>query len=149
MPLMLGEPPVATGDGDAWNEAFHVPLERARKRLVEVVYTEDQATVGRCEHAEVGEMGIAGELRAKPRARTASEIRGHHGSCASKERERRQEHPPVADGHKLGHPQRGLLFEHLNRIPPPGRSLPDPMGRTRRLLTRRLPTRKAVGPREA
>jgi hypothetical protein len=93
-------------------------------------------------------MGIAGELRVKPRAGTARKIRGHQGSRASKEGERRQQHPPVPDGHQLGHPETRLFLEHLNRIPPPRRLHEYPMGRTRRLRTRRLPTRSALGPRQ-
>jgi hypothetical protein len=46
-PALLGlEPAIPTGDLEAGRQPLHVPLERAGKRLVEVVEVEDQAALG-------------------------------------------------------------------------------------------------------
>ena len=46
----------------------------------------------------------------QPGARRAGQVGGHEVGGAAVERERRHEHPPVADRDELGHPRRGLLL---------------------------------------
>src|SRR4051794_19777991 len=64
-------------DLEARGQALDVPLERAGMRLVEVVDVEDQAAVGRGEHAEVAEVRVPAELDGQIRARSGGEIAGH------------------------------------------------------------------------
>ena len=66
-PLLLVEAAVAAGDREARHEALHVPLERAGKRLVEVVEAEDELAVGCGEAAEVRQVRVAAELRVERR----------------------------------------------------------------------------------
>ena len=47
-------------------EPLHVPLPRARQRLVEVIDVEHQPAIGRPEHSEVHEVRIAAQLRCEP-----------------------------------------------------------------------------------
>ena len=54
----------------------------------------------------------------------AGQIRRHRVGRAAEERERRHEHPPVADRHQLLHPGRRLLLQQLDRIGPISRRLP-------------------------
>ena len=110
---LLGvEAAIAAGDGEARDEPLDVPLERAGQRLVEVVDVEDQPAVGRGEGTEVRQVRVAAELdlaarcAASPARSAAIEV-----GRAAEERERRHEHPPVADRHELGHARRGLLLE--------------------------------------
>ena len=56
---------VAGGDDEAGDEALDVPLERRRKRLVEVIEIEHRAPVGGSEHAEVGEVSVTAALHAE------------------------------------------------------------------------------------
>ena len=122
---LLGlEATIATGDGEARDEPLQVPLERARQRLVEVVDAEDETSVGRSEHTEVGEMRIAAELDFQPRPGVAREIGRHQVSGAAEERERRDEHAPVANRHQLLHARGRLLLEQLDRITPARRRHP-------------------------
>ena len=61
----VGEVAVAAGDLEARREPLHVPLERSGQRLVEVVEVEDERALGRGVAADVGEVGVAAELRAQ------------------------------------------------------------------------------------
>ena len=56
------EAAVTACDGDARCETLHVPLERPREGLVEVVDAEDEPPIRRGEDAEVGEVRISAEL---------------------------------------------------------------------------------------
>ena len=62
----LVEAAIPARDREARREPLHVPLERARQRLVEVVDAEDQPAVGCGEDAEVGQVRVAAELRVQP-----------------------------------------------------------------------------------
>ena len=95
---------------------FTIPLPRPGQRLVEVVEVEDEPPLGRGEGAEVGEMGVAAELRLEARPRGPREIRRHHRRGAAVEGERRGQHAAVAQRHQLAHPRAGLLLEQLDRV---------------------------------
>ena len=109
--LLLVEAAVAAGDGEAGGQPLHVPLERARKRLVEVVDAEHEPPIGRGERAEVRQMRITAQLHLQTGPRQARQIRGHQVGRATVERERRHQHPPIPDRHELRHPCLRLLFE--------------------------------------
>jgi hypothetical protein len=61
-----GEPQVAAGDLEARGQPLHVPLPRARQRLVEVVEVEHELALWRGEHPEVGQVRIAAQLHGDP-----------------------------------------------------------------------------------
>ena len=61
------------GHGDARRESLHVPLERPRERLVEIVDAEDEAPVRRREDPEVREVRVTAELGVKTRPRPGGE----------------------------------------------------------------------------
>ena len=75
------EAALPAGDRETGGEPLHVPLERSRQRLVEVVEAEDEPPVGRGEDAEVREVRVAAELgvqsrcAARPRGRPPSDTR--------------------------------------------------------------------------
>ena len=75
------EAALPAGDREAGGEPLHVPLERPRQRLVEVVEAEDEPPVGCGEDAEVREVRVAAELgvqipsAARPRGRPPSGTR--------------------------------------------------------------------------
>ena len=114
--LLLVEAAVAAGDGEARDEPLDVPLERAGKRLVEVVEAEDDLAVGGGEAAEVRQVRVAAELGVQPGARAGREVGGHQVRGAAVEGERRDEHAAVADRHELGHAGLRLLLEQLDRV---------------------------------
>ena len=62
MALLRAEVAVAPRDREARDEPLDVPLERARKRLVEVVEAEDEPPVRRSKAAEVREVRVSAEL---------------------------------------------------------------------------------------
>ena len=116
LPRPVVEGPVPAGDREACDKTLDVPLERSRKRLVEVVDAEDELAVRGGKRAEVREVGVTAKLGVHARARHPREIRGHQVGAAAEERERRDEHAPVADRHELGHPRLRLLLEQVDRI---------------------------------
>ena len=85
-------------------------------RLVEVVQVEDERAVGRGEAPEVREVGVTAELCVQARARVGAEVCGHDLRRAAVERERRDEHPPVADRDELGNARGVLLLEQRERV---------------------------------
>ena len=107
---------VARGDQHAHGQALDVPLPRPGQRLVEVVDVEHQPPLGRGEHAEVRQVRVAAALHRQSRARRRRQVAGHDQRRAAVERERRDEHAPVADRHELGHARLGLALEQLDRI---------------------------------
>ena len=146
---LLGvESAIAAGDREARHEPLDVPLERPGQRLVEVVDAEHQPPVGSRERAEVRQMRVAAELHVQARARRTGEVGRHQGGAAAVERERRDEHAPVADRHQLRHARLRLLLEHVDRITPARRRLPPRVRRARHLGARRLPPRRPLRPRE-
>jgi len=129
LPSRLVEPEVAAGDRDARSESLHVPLERPRQRLVEVVDAEDEAPVGRRKDSEVREVRVTAELGMKPCSRPGREIGGHQICTAAEEREWRLEHASVADRDELREACLPLFLEELDRIPAMRRGLPASVGR--------------------
>ena len=115
-PLLGVEPAIASGHREAGDQPLDVPLERARQRLVEVVDAEYQPPVGRAEGAEVGQVRIAAELHVEPGPRRVGQVGRHRIRGPAEERERRDEHAPVADRDELGHARRRLLLQQLDRI---------------------------------
>ena len=136
--LFRVEAPIPAGHGEAGHQPLHVPLERARQRLVEVVDAEHQPPIGPGETTEVRQMRIATELHVEPGPRRIGQVGRHRVRGAAEERERRHQHPPVADRHQLGHPGRSLLLQQLDRITPIGGRLPVAVSGSRRHRPRRL-----------
>ena len=136
--LLRGEVAVAPGDREARRKALDVPLPGPRKGLVEVVDVQHLTAVRGGEDAEVREVGIAACLDPQPGLGGLREVHRHDRRRAAKERERRGEHPPVADRHQLLDTALGLILEHLDRISPARRRLPFAVARARNLLPRRL-----------
>ena len=118
------EAAIAPADLDARGEPLDVPLPRPLVRLVEVVEVEDEPAVGGGEDAEVRQVRVAAELGGDAGRRATGEIGGHDRRGAAEERERRGEHPAVADRDELGHPRRGLLLQDRDRVGPVGGGLP-------------------------
>ena len=91
----------------------------AAQRLVEVVEIEHDASIRRREHAEVRQVRVTAALHTQPRARRLREIRRHDRRATAVERERRDDHAPVADRHQLGHARRVLLLQDPDRVRTP------------------------------
>jgi len=123
-PAIGVEAAVASGDGEAGDQPFEVPLERPRQGLVEVVDAEHQSPVGGGEHAEVRQVRVTAQLDLEAGVRPLGEIGGHQQRGAPEERERRDEHAPVADRDQLRQPCPGLRLEQIDRIAAVGRRLP-------------------------
>src|SRR5262245_207666 len=138
------EPALPTCNREARGQAFEVPLEGSRKRLVEVVDVERQPSIGRCEDAEIGEVCVAAELRLQARPRPVREIRRHDRGRASEEGERRNEHSSVANRHELRQPRLVLLLEHGHGIGPGRRRRPVPMRPAGHVASSCLATRRAL-----
>ena len=78
-------------------ETFDIELEGAAEGLVEVVDVEGEVAVGRGEGAEVGDVGVAAELRNEAGVGMAGEVGGHHGHGAAEEAEGAGGHALVLD----------------------------------------------------
>ena len=128
-------------DRKARRHALHVVLEWPRKRLVEVVQSEQQRSFGRRERTEVREVRVAAQLHVQAGSRRVLEIRRHDLRRAPIERERRDQHPPMTDGYEVGLPSGVLLLEQCDRIGTIGSRRPSGVHRRRHLLTRSLPSR--------
>ena len=102
--LLVARADAARGDLDARQQPLHVPLERARKGLVEVVEVEEQPALGRAVQAEVRHVRVTAQLHVEPGVRGRREVGGHEQRRAAVERERRRRHPPVPQREQLGHP---------------------------------------------
>ena len=140
--LVLGaESVVARGNDHARGEALDVPLPGPGERLVEVVDVEHEPALGRREHAEVRQVGVAAALHGQTRAGRAREVVRHDLGGAAVEREGRDEHPPVADRDQLGDARARLVLEQIDRIRPIVRRLVFGMTGSRNLGARRLPAR--------
>jgi hypothetical protein len=61
-PVLWGETVVAPGYDHTGRQPLHVPLERARQRLVEVVQIEHHPPLGRAERSEVGQVSVTAQL---------------------------------------------------------------------------------------
>ena len=144
-PVLPVEPALATGDLEARDQALDVPLERAGKRLVEVVQAEDEPPVGGCEDAEVEEMRVARELNGQPGPRRRREICRHDRGRAAEEGKRRKEHAPVPDRHELRDARSRLLLEQPDGIGPIWRRLPVGVLRASNLGSSGLSARSPLG----
>ena len=115
--LLLGaKAVVARRDQHAHGQALDVPLPRPGERLIEIVDVEHQPPLGRGEHPEVRQVRIPAALHGQPRPRRRREIMRHDHRRPAIERERRDQHPPVADRHQLRHTRLRLTLEQLDRI---------------------------------
>ena len=139
-PAICREPDVAAGDLGAGRHPLDVPLPRAGQRLVEVVRAEHEPAVRSCESAEVRDVGVAAGLHDDARIRRRREVGRHDGSRAAVERERRDEHPPVADRDELLHARGRLGREHRDGIGPVRRRRPVAVSRPGRTPARRSAT---------
>ena len=107
---------VSSSDLEARREPLDIPLERAGKRLVEVVQVEDEIALRGGEAAEVREVGVAAELHLEAARRQAREVVRHHRRGAAEEGEGRDEHAAVPDRQELRDARRGLLLEKRHRV---------------------------------
>ena len=82
---------------EAGGQALDIPLPRGRRRLVEVVDVEHQASLGRPERAEVRQMRIAARLHEQGPCSASREVRGHRRRGAAEVGERRDQHAPMPD----------------------------------------------------
>jgi hypothetical protein len=101
---LRAEARVARRQHGARREALDVPFERPRQGLVEVVDVEQQRALGRREQAEVGQVGVAAELRREAAVGQRREVGGHDGGRAAEVGEGRYRHAPVADRYELRDP---------------------------------------------
>ena len=136
-----GEAAIAAHDLEAGRQPLDVPLPRAGEGLVEVVDVEQHLPLGRAEQAEIRQVGVAAQLHGDPGHRGGRQVGRHDQRGAPVERERRDQHPPVADRDQLGYPARRLLFEQRDRIGAVRRGLPPSVARTA------APSWRAVRPR--
>ncbi len=127
--VAVGEALVAGGNGEAGRQALDVPLERGRERLVEVIDVEDQVAVGRGKHAEVQQVRVTAGLHPDVGRGGMGEIPCHRRRRAAEVGERRGDHAPVPDRHKIRYPGLGLLLENGDRVRPVRRRLPLSMTR--------------------
>ena len=144
MGLGPGESVVASRDREARGHALHVVFERTRQCLVEVVQVEQQRSLGRGEHPEVGQVRIATELNCEASSGCVFEVGGHDLRRTSIEREGRYEHPSVTDRHEVLLPGGVLRLEQRDRVRPLGRRRPIRMARERGLVPRALAPRLSV-----
>ena len=138
------EAAVSRSDQHADGEALDIPLPRAGERLVEVVDVEDEPPLGRGVEPEVREMRVAAALHLEAGARGGGQVGRHDQRRATVERERRGEHPAVADRHELGNARLCLALQQLDRVEPVRRRLEHGVARPRNLAPRRLPACDAL-----
>ena len=127
--VLGAEAVVARRDQHAHGQPLDVPLPRTRERLVEVVDVEHQPPLRRREHPEVRQVRVPAALHRQPRPRRRREVVGHDHRRPAIERERRDQHPPVADRHQLRHARLRLALEQLDRIGATRRAARTPRGR--------------------
>ena len=149
MPRPLVKPEIPSGDGEARRKPLHVPLERSRQRLVEIIDAEHQATIRGGEDPEIREMRVATQLSVESRSGAVREVGGHDVGRATVESERRDEHPPVANRDQLREACLRLLLEQLHRVAADRGGLPVSMRRTRYLRPGSLSARPPLGNGEA
>ena len=131
----LGESVVAARDRKTRRHPLHVPLERPRQRLVEVVQVEQQAPFRGGEQAEVRQVGVAAQLGIEAGHRRARQVRRHDPGGAAVEGERRDRHPAMPHRHQIRLPGQILLLEQgdgigtvRGRVPPRVASGRRPLG---------------------
>ena len=116
--LLRAEPVVAAGYRQARRQPLHVPLERSRMGLVEVVDVEGQPPLRGGEDAEVAHVRVPAQLHVQPGVLRARQVGRHDQRAASVERERRRDHAPVPDRDELGHPRDRLALQQRDRVGP-------------------------------
>ena len=133
-PVGRGEAAVAPHDLEAGRETLHVPFPRPGQGLVEIVDIEQHPPFGGAEQTEVRQMGVTAHLHRHARHRGRCQIGRHDQRGAPVERERRDQHPPVPDGHQLGNPALRLLLQQRDWIRAAWRGLPSSVARPGRLV---------------
>ena len=146
--LLVAETAVAARHREARHQALHVPLERPRQRLVEIVDAEHQPPIRSRKRTEVRQVRITTQLRMQTRPRHPRQIRRHQVGRTAIERKRRHQHAPITDRHQLRHPRLRLLLQQLHRRRPHRRRLPRRVRRARHLRPRRLAPRHPLSHRE-
>jgi hypothetical protein len=131
------EATLASGDHHARCQAFDIPLEWRRQRLIEVVDIEDEPALGRGEDAEVQHVRIATRLYPQPADGSVGKILSHDRGGSAEERQRRSHHALMADRQELRHPPSLLLLQNEDRITPAGRRVPSRMLGARHALAQR------------
>jgi hypothetical protein len=114
--LLRAVPVVPSCDREARCEPLDVPFPGTGCGLVEVVDVEDQPAFGGSEDTEVHQVRVTAGLHSKAGCRRPREVRRHDERRTAIERERRHEHPPVADRHELGDPGGSLALQQRDRI---------------------------------
>ena len=138
-PLRRSEPAVPAGDLKARGQPLHIPLPRARQRLVEIVDVEHQLPLRGGENPEVRQVRVTADLDRQPGARRGGQVGGHDQRGTPVERERRHQHPAITDRNQLRNPAHPLLLQQPDRVGTGDRRLPTAMAGPRNLITRRLP----------
>ena len=146
--VLPGKAVVARRDQHAGGESLDIPLPRTGQRLIKIVDIEHQAPLGRGEHPEVRQVRIPAALHCQPRPRRRGEVIGHEQRRPAIERERRDQHPPVADRHELRYPRLRLTLQQRDRISATRRRLELRVIRARHLTPRRLTTRNPLSHRQ-
>ncbi len=102
----------------------------------------------RREHSEIRQVRIAAALHGQPRPRCRRKVVRHDQRSAAIERERRDEHPPVANRHQLRNPRRRLTLKQPHRVGTVRRRHKLRVPCARNLVARRLAARNALGDRQ-
>ncbi len=116
--------PEPSDEVDTGSEPLEVPFPGAGQGLVEVVDVEHVPPFRGLELAEVGDVRIAARLDPETGHRRGRKIGGHDRGSTTKEGERRDRHPPVAEWQELRHARGGRLFEDGDRVAPVGLGSP-------------------------
>ncbi len=139
----VGEAAIAAGDGETGGEPFHVPLERPRQRLVEVVELKTSLRSGAAKMPKF-------ERCASPQSWAWIPVRGPSARSAAiryaaprKKVNGGLQHAPVPDRAELRKPRLRLILEQVDRISAHRRRLPTGMRRTGQLAASRLSPRGA------
>ncbi len=106
-----GKAVVTAGNDEARGQPFDVPLPRARERLVEIVDVEHDPAFRRGVGAEIQQVAVATNLHLQAGSRTIGQVGGHDAGRAAVERERRLQHPAIADRQQFRHTARARLDE--------------------------------------
>ncbi len=112
-PRLLIEPEIPSGDGEARRKPLHVPLERSRQRLVEIIDAEHEPTIRGGEDPEIGEVRVAAQLSMQSSSCSVREVCRHDVGPATEKGKRRNEHSPVTNRHQLRQAGLRLLLEQF------------------------------------
>ncbi|MNV84404.1 hypothetical protein D3C71_1782730 [compost metagenome] len=84
------------GDCQARHKTLHVPFPWSRRGFVEVIQIEDKLSFRRCKATEVHQVGVTADRKDHAGIDGPCEVMGLEDRAASKERERRHRHAPIA-----------------------------------------------------